>query len=67
MKNKIVILDFSTGEVHIFPYDETIWESEEHFLKEHCSENGQTFKENQCQWMVVDMEVTEERLPLYIH
>jgi hypothetical protein len=52
---KIIIMDFSTQEVHIFSYDPTEWE------------NGETFKESQCQWMIVDLHKTEERLPLYIH
>jgi hypothetical protein len=66
MKKKIIILDFSVGEVHIFPYDENIWEDGEDFLEGHYSEEGQTFKGSQCQWMIVDIE-KEGRLQLYIH
>lgn len=67
MKHKIIILDFSTAEVHIFDYDDTIWKSGEEFL-EHChSEQGQTFKESECQWMIVDITKFEGRLPIYIH
>jgi hypothetical protein len=64
---KIVILDFATCEVHIFPYDPNVWEDGEHFLIEHYSEHGNTFKESQCEWMIVDIEKFEGRLPLYIH
>lgn len=67
VNQKIVIMDFSTQEVHIFSYDPNIWTDGEHFLGEHYSEHGQTFKETQCQWMIVDLHKTEERLPLYIH
>ena len=64
---RIVIMDFATSEVHIFSYDPNVWESGEHFLTEHFSEQGETFKESQCQWMIVDLEKTEDRLPIYIH
>ena len=67
VNQKIIIMDFATSEVHIFSYDPNIWESGEAFLVKHYSEYGQTFKESQCQWMIVDLEKTEERLPLYIH
>ena len=31
-------MDFATSEVHIFSYDPNVWESGEHFLTEHFSE-----------------------------
>lgn len=49
-------MDFATSEVHIFSYDPNVWESGEHFLIAHFSEQGNTFKESQCQWMIVDLE-----------
>ena len=64
---RIIIMDFATCEVHVFIYDPNIWESEEAFLIAHFSEQGETFKESQCQWMIVDLEKTEGRLPIYIH
>ena len=64
---KIIIMDFASCEVHIFSYDPQVWESGEAFVIDHYSEYGQTFKESQCQWMIVDLHKTEERLPLYIH
>ena len=64
---KIVIMDFATSEVHIFSYNPNIWESGEHFLTEHFSEEGQPFKESECQWMIIGLEKTEDRLPIYIH
>jgi hypothetical protein len=67
VNEKIIIMDFATSEVHIFSYDSKIWENGEHFLIEHYSEHGQTFEEGSCQWMIVDLHKTEERLPLYIH
>ena len=60
-------MDFATCEVHVFIYDPNVWESGEHFLTAHFSEQGNTFKESQCQWMIVDLEKTEDRLPIYIH
>jgi hypothetical protein len=62
---KIIIMDFSVGEVHIFSYDPNVWENGEHFLTEHFSEQGTTFKEQNCQWMIVT--IGEEPLPIYIH
>ena len=60
-------MDFATCEVHVFIYDPNIWESGEAFLTAHFSEQEETFKESQCQWMIVDLEKTEDRLPIYIH
>jgi hypothetical protein len=44
---KIIILDFSNGEVYIKNYDDKQWEDAEDFLSEHG------FKETDCQWMIV--------------
>ncbi len=50
---KIIILDFSTSEVFIFPYDENIYEnSEDFFDSAYCEELG--LRETNCQYMVVD-------------
>lgn len=67
MKQKIIILDYSTCEIHVFNYDDLKWESAEDFLNNHCSEHGNTFKESECSWMIVDVEKTEGRLPIYLH
>lgn len=64
---KIIILDYSTCEVHVFDYDDKVWESGEDFIISHYSEHGNTFKESQCNWMIVDLETTEGRLPIYLH
>lgn len=61
-------MDFATCEVHIFPYDTEVWGPDGHsFVVTHYSEQGQTFKEGECEWMVVDTKETEGRLPIYIH
>jgi hypothetical protein len=50
---KIIILDFSTGEVHVFPYDEDLYEDASDFLENDiCKELG--IRESDCQYMVVD-------------
>lgn len=50
---KIVILDFSTGEVFIFPYDENIYDNAEDFFDgPYCEERG--IRETNCQYMVSD-------------
>lgn len=46
---KLIILDFGTGEVHIYPYDENIWESPEDFT----DEDGYMIIDSNCQYMVV--------------
>ena len=60
-------MDFATSEVHIFSYDSNVWESGEHFLTEHFSEEGQPFKESECQWMIIGLESSTKSLPIYIH
>lgn len=68
LKQRIIIMDFATCEVHIFPYNSLVWGEEgEDFVTTHFSEQGQTFKEGECHWMIVDLEKTENRLPIYIH
>lgn len=49
---KIIILDFNTAEVHIFPYDEPIWEDCIEFIE--SAEVGLNLNSNNCQWMVAD-------------
>jgi hypothetical protein len=47
---KIIILDFRTVEVHIFSYNEHLWEDCIDFIEsEEINLNS-----NDCQWMVVD-------------
>lgn len=45
---KIIILDYSTGEIYIKNYNEKIWQDSENFLLEHG------FKINDCSWMIVN-------------
>jgi hypothetical protein len=54
---KIIILDFTIGEVHIYPYDLNIWEDAIELIE--SEEVG--LNSNNCQWMVVD------ELKLQIH
>jgi hypothetical protein len=50
---KIIILDFSTTKVHVFLYDENVWDNTEDFFdSDYCIEKG--IKETNCQYMVVD-------------
>lgn len=61
---KIIILDFSVAEVHVFTYDHNIWESEEEFLSAHFNNNGAPFTENNCQWMITQ---EDQELDIVIH
>lgn len=50
---KITILDFSTGEVFIFPYDKNIYDyAQDFFESEYAEEYG--LSEGNCQYMVSD-------------
>ena len=51
---KIIILDFSTAEVHVFPYDENVWDDGKDFIEDE-NENGDiALSLSNCQWMIVD-------------
>jgi hypothetical protein len=50
---KITILDFSTGEVFIFPYDENVYEDAQDFFdSEYCTDRGINL--SNCEYMVSD-------------
>jgi hypothetical protein len=50
---KIIILDFSTSEVFVFPFDENIYDNAEDFFdSEYCLEKG--IRETNCEYMVSD-------------
>jgi hypothetical protein len=50
---KITILDFSTTEVFIFPYDENIYDDVEDFFDSaYCTDRG--IRKTNCQYMVSD-------------
>ena len=61
---KIIILDFSSVEVHVFNYDDNIWEDALHFLSEHFNNEGMPFTEANCQWMISN---EEQELDIVIH
>lgn len=54
---KIIILDFGTGKVDIYPYDENVWENAEDMT----DEDGNYILNSNCQWMIQD------KLNLKIH
>lgn len=47
---KLIILDHSTQKVHVYNYDENIWESPEHFE----IEEGVPVLNSNCEWMLVN-------------
>ena len=47
---KIIILDFETSSVLVYPYDENVWEGAEDLIE--SEEVG--LNSNNCQWMIVD-------------
>ena len=47
---KIIILNFETAEVHVYNYDEAVWEDCEEFM----THEDIGLNPNHCQWMVVD-------------
>ncbi len=46
--SKIIILDFTFAETHIFNYDENIWENAEEFIANHTD-----LDISNCNWMIV--------------
>lgn len=61
-------MDFATCEVHIFPFNEDLWgASGEDFIASHSTDQGYRFKQEECHWMIVDTDNTENRIPIYIH
>lgn len=69
MNKKLVVMDYSVTEVHIFNYPREEDSEEEvfDFLSQYYNEQGSSFRPSQIDWMIVDMKNCEERLPLYIH
>jgi hypothetical protein len=61
---KIIILDFSAVEVHVFNYDNNIWEDALEFLAAHFNNEGMPFTENNCQWMITE---ENQELDIVIH
>lgn len=57
-KQSVTILDFSTGEVHIFPYDQDVM-GEEFETIANCinDEYDILFRENDCQWMTGELKL----------
>lgn len=62
---KIIILDNSIGEIHVFSYDENIWEDAEHFLSENYNNEEEIFRESQCSWLITEKE--DEPISITIH
>lgn len=50
---KIIILEFNKGEVHVFPYDESLYGDYEEFYVA-MIEEGYDFKDSYCDCMIVD-------------
>jgi len=65
---KLIVMDFSVGEVHVFNYTDSSREEEDvlAFLEEHCNEQGGSFKRSQIEWMLLADE-TSNLLPVYFH
>lgn len=51
---KIIILDFSTAEVHVFPYDDNVWENGEDFIVDENENGSIALSLSNCQYMIVD-------------
>jgi hypothetical protein len=50
MRKKLIVLDFETQKVDVYPYDENVWESPEDFL----DNNDCYVITSNCQWMLTD-------------
>ena len=60
---KIIILDFSTGEVHVFNYDSRVFKDGEDFISQAEENHGIKLREKDCQWMISP----EEELEITFH
>lgn len=61
---KIIILNNASLEVHVFNYDENIWDSPEDFISEQFDSRGMPFKDTECSWMLSE---EEGELTIVIH
>lgn len=52
--NIIIILDFETGEVHVAPYDSSVYNEFSDFIQKFNYEKDLCLSEYNCQWMIVD-------------
>ena len=50
MEAKLIVLDFETQKVDVYPYNENVWESPEEFQ----DENDCYVITSNCQWMLAD-------------
>lgn len=53
MIKKIIILDFETAEIHIFDFDDAIFEDFNDFAESINEEFGLNLSESNCEWMIV--------------
>jgi len=54
----ITILDYSSGEVHIFPYDKTYMGEDFLDISEYIEiQYDMFFKESECSWMIGDLKL----------
>ena len=67
MAKKIVIMDHSTAEIHIYPLPAKHEALPEGFVITKFSSEGMTFKLSQCSWMVTDTSNNLGNLPIFIH
>ena len=52
MMKKLIVMDHKTQAISIYPYDENVWESPQHF---HSDEEGEVFPvDSNTSWMLVD-------------
>lgn len=51
---KIIIFDHSVSEVHIFEYNEEVWDDVVDFYDSVNDMFGTTFKDSQCSYMICD-------------
>ena len=50
---KIIILDFSTPDVHIFDYDKNVYSDGEEFIERMNDLDELSCRVQDCQWMIV--------------
>jgi len=69
MEKKLIVLDVSVGEIHIFDFSENKEDEETvlDFLDNHHNEQGGRFKASQIEWMIVPLNPKNYSIPIYFH
>ena len=58
MNKKLIVLNFNSGNTHVFPFNEHVQDAEELIEKAHELYDVEEMSSNNCQWMVTSEPIT---------